>query len=1203
MFSLQINSTKVAQIPCGIRIFCSFSKPYLNDQHLGSADSSASPNFKKPSAANGYYFGAGHQTRFNGLVSESIVYNRALAPDEKDRVNSYLALKYGITLPGNYVDSDSHEFWSQIANNGYNNRITGIGRDDKGAQEQYQSKSQSSGANVTIALGDTIEATNAANKKKQQDHGSRAADQSFLLFGDNGADATYASGKKLTKDGSTAIQTLARVYKIQKTNWADAGITLKADKVDEQTGYPQHLIISSSAALDTDVKYFDVNQTDGTVTINSSELNGFFTFGSAYPVPNSAQLELGAVDVDDDSLRLTFDRNITLEDLDGFTITVGGETVDLNAGSVSFEIDGSNPKTLIIKIPEADLSKEGSIEVSYDGSGTLKDAESKLPVKPFDEAFEVVNKVPLQAKITEAEGITNDEYTPESWQALQDALDHAKVVRADANATQDAVNAALTALKNAIDGLAKNSPQPVNPKTFVEGATSITIPFDKALAAEGGVGSGFTVSYVDENGNTGSIVITDAAITGDDRIELQLATPLSGKWTVTVAYAADAGTLKGAGPDGTKVEDFSFSLTDPFVAALKITAPAGNTPDRTPTVTGAVYENADSLTVTVKDSNGNTLDVKGTLTWNLGNTAWSYDIEDELPPGTYTVEVTATSGDRTVTKQYTFTVVDKSALTAEIDREADLHENDYTSSSWEAYQAALDEAKGVRDNPLASQEEVNAALEKLQAAREALVPRSNDSGDSGDDGSSDSGDSNGSGSSTGGGDILGTSGNTETIVVDVVIGGDQAADITKVPIYRTTHGDGTITDQVTFAEDKAKETVEKAIATGKDIARVVIPDAEDQVDELKVTIPSETAKLLQENGIDLEIYTENAVVRIPKESLDGIDEDFYFRLVPVRDENERQEIEQRAKVEAVVREVAGDSEIEVVARPMTIETNLSSRPVTLILPLKDVELPENEAAREAFLSQLGIFIEHTDGEKEVVRGKVVTYNGGLLGLQFSVTKFSTFTIINFNDLDHGSHIAYIEGFPDGEFKPDSSVTRAQLALMIARNLDFDRNAKVDQDPFEDVPATHYAAAAIAFVKARGIMSGYPDGSFRADAPITRAEMATVVANDLNLPIDPNGQASFGDTSGHWAQEIIDANLSAGIIQGYPDGRFRPDQSLTRAEAVVMINQMFDRGPLHGGDASRFSDVSESHWAYEHIQEAALDHEYIIDAEKREQYVK
>ncbi|MEK3718752.1 S-layer homology domain-containing protein [Paenibacillus sp. FSL R7-0333] len=443
---------------------------------------------------------------------------------------------------------------------------------------------------------------------------------------------------------------------------------------------------------------------------------------------------------------------------------------------------------------------------------------------------------------------------------------------------------------------------------------------------------------------------------------------------------------------------------------------------------------------------------------------------------------------------------------------------------------------------------------------------------------------------------------TEVIQVDVAIGGANAAGITKVPVQRTTQSNGMITDLVRFTKDKAEEAVKMAKETGQSIARVVIPDAADNVSEVNVQIPAETAKLLKENGIVLEIYTENAIVRVPNESLEGIGQDFYFRLVPVRSATERSEIEKRATLEAVVREVAKDNKIEVVARPMTIETNLSSRAVTLILPLRDVKLPANEAARNAFLAQLGIFIEHTDGTKEVVKGKAVTYKEGLLGLEFSVSKFSTFTIINFNNQSPATHVSYIVGFPDGQFKPDDRVTRSQMALMIARNLGYDANAAVGTPPFPDVAVRHYAAAAIAFVNAQGVMKGDPAGKFRGNAPITRAEMAAAAANYLKLAVPADGKSGFSDTTGHWAQAVIEANVSAGLLKGYPDGSFKPNAYLTRAEAVVIVNQMFDRGPLHGADAVKFPDVSKNHWAYLDIQEAVIDHQYRIDSEQKEQRV-
>ena len=161
----------------------------LNGKTLSISDMNT-PLFDSPVTAPGfekhYYFGAGHGSRFKGKVSETILFNRKLDVDERKRVNSYLALKYGLTLKDDYIASDgSTTMWTATNNTGYGNHITGIGRDDNGALYQKQSKSQVNGANITIALGDVIKATNAENLN------TITNDKTFFTFSDNGVAATY----------------------------------------------------------------------------------------------------------------------------------------------------------------------------------------------------------------------------------------------------------------------------------------------------------------------------------------------------------------------------------------------------------------------------------------------------------------------------------------------------------------------------------------------------------------------------------------------------------------------------------------------------------------------------------------------------------------------------------------------------------------------------------------------------------------------------------------------------------------------------------------------------------------------------------------------------------------------------------------------------------------------------------------------------
>ena len=235
--------------------------------------------------------------------------------------------------------------------------------------------------------------------------------------------------------------------------------------------------------------------------------------------------------------------------------------------------------------------------------------------------------------------------------------------------------------------------------------------------------------------------------------------------------------------------------------------------------------------------------------------------------------------------------------------------------------------------------------------------------------------------------------------------------------------------------------------------------------------------------------------------------------------------------------------------------------------------------------------------------EVVTMAKGELGLRFTVEKFSTFTIIQFEKPEVSEHEAYIKGFPNGTFGPDKNVTRVQVAIMMARILGYTEGQIVNKAPFKDVAKDHSAAGAIAFVKEQGIMNGDNKGNFHANANITRAEMAAVVANFKQLSVEEGAAITFKDTKDHWAQWIIEANRASGIINGLEDGSFAPNAALTRAQAVVMMNRMFERGPLHGVTKPSFPDVKAKHWAFKEIEEAANSHSYIIDEDGIEQLSK
>ncbi len=190
------------------------------------------------------------------------------------------------------------------------------------------------------------------------------------------------------------------------------------------------------------------------------------------------------------------------------------------------------------------------------------------------------------------------------------------------------------------------------------------------------------------------------------------------------------------------------------------------------------------------------------------------------------------------------------------------------------------------------------------------------------------------------------------------------------------------------------------------------------------------------------------------------------------------------------------------------------------------------------------------------------------------------------------HKAYIYGYEDGTFRPEGNMTRAEAAAVLARlqGLDLSNKAKPD---FTDVGSGWYNAVINAAVNA-GYMKGYPDGTFRPDGKITRAEFAQMIKS---IDKANSGAAPFADVKGHWAEAAIEQAHANGRITGYPDGTFRPNDQITRAEAVTVLNKLYDRSVNHGGlsdvhsDVVPFKDVAPSHWAYYEVIEASNTHEF------------
>lgn len=212
-----------------------------------------------------------------------------------------------------------------------------------------------------------------------------------------------------------------------------------------------------------------------------------------------------------------------------------------------------------------------------------------------------------------------------------------------------------------------------------------------------------------------------------------------------------------------------------------------------------------------------------------------------------------------------------------------------------------------------------------------------------------------------------------------------------------------------------------------------------------------------------------------------------------------------------------------------------------------------------------------------------------------------------DELNGEDHYAYIVGYSDGTVRPENNITRAEVAAIFFRLLQPSIRDSVlsAPNPFADIPADAWFATEVSALNALGIIQGRTETLFDGDAAITRAEFAAVCARfDTGVT---NGNNSFSDIEGHWAEEEIMRAASLGWITGYEDGTYRPDAPITRAEAVSIINRVLNRMPEYESDLlpdmTTWPDNLLGNWYYLAMQEATHSHLYTSKGEMYEKWDK
>lgn len=201
-----------------------------------------------------------------------------------------------------------------------------------------------------------------------------------------------------------------------------------------------------------------------------------------------------------------------------------------------------------------------------------------------------------------------------------------------------------------------------------------------------------------------------------------------------------------------------------------------------------------------------------------------------------------------------------------------------------------------------------------------------------------------------------------------------------------------------------------------------------------------------------------------------------------------------------------------------------------------------------------------------------------------------------------THTGYINGYPDGSVQPNGNITRDEMAAIIYRIKAWSTQVPTSGsgNVFPDVPATRWSVTEVEYVANTNVMNGYPDGTFLPDQNLTRAEFAALISRFTQLDAVLADETLADVPSNHWAYTDIHALYSSGLLEGDGDGRFRPEDAITRAEVMTVINKILGRNPsdayVRSLNNNPFNDLSSNQWYYTVVLEATLNHDYTLDSD-------
>ncbi|XOI99088.1 S-layer homology domain-containing protein [Paenibacillus polymyxa] len=1100
--------------------------------NTGNSDGALVGKLIPATAANSGYW--------QGTIEEIIVFDHALTDAERQKVSTYLAIKYGYTLDqttaNSYVDSNMATIWDAQENEVYTHRITSIGRDDQSGLMQKQAKAQEEDSILTIALGNSIEDTNSANENKITENSS------FFTFGDNGEKNTDFV-TPITNDKEKLLM-MKRIYKIQKSNWTETQITLQLDKKGGSTELPRYLVISDDAKFDAPKSFYLIE--NGQVSINTSNfgLNSYFTIAEV-----AAPLTAPDITLIDDELKWE-----AVEHADKYEVTI-----ELEDGTKRTEEVTGTALNLSQLVPSLEVGTYTVTVTAKTNNPAYSDSEASN-----SKSYVVIDKAKLKAKIDEINGkietgeLDEEEYTPASWTALEEARNEANRVLNDLTATQAQVDKALLDLTDARTGLIPTTSVPVVDKSALQAkVTEIT---GESLEESAYTPASWTA--LDNAMNEAERVLNEPTATQAqvDKALQDLTDARSGLIPTTSVPVVDKSVLQAKVTEitGESLEESAY--TPASWVTLKDAMNEAERVLNEPTATQAQVDkalkdltNARTGLTKVIGTDASTLQ---TLVPSVGSLSPAFDPAKD----TYTISVP----NSVYQFQLTPTALDP---LAKIEIAVGDGEWNEVSSGTVSENLPLQ----VGGNKIVVR--VTDSLGNVTAYKINVTRASSDNGN------------NGGGNNGGGGNTGGNSGSTPAPTptpapvptptpAPVKDNLETTRDGSHQPFATSKPSDN---KETLVQVDPAKLNVAMSQGTGQQFAIHSPNDGDMKVDGLTL----ETLKQLVDQGSKLNISNPLAIYPVPGDKMDVNGVSRQLGNAALNDIDAHVDIAR-----------SSDALID------SAETKAASQGYELLVTPVDLDLTFTKDGQTVRSGQLNgyapkyIALPEGIDPNRITTGVIINPDGSIFHVPTVVTKISSRYYALINDLrssgsysviwnpqdfeDARSHwgktdvnnIAArldLQGNGDNTFSPNRQVTRSEFAEIVVLGLGLMRQ-DAPQNLFPDVNDSAWFRSAVALANEFGIVRGYDNGNFNGNLEITREQGFAMVARAYRL-IEPEAVISpdqmnselerYSDAAdvSNWAKEDVAQLIAAGIIQGNGPEVLSPKTTMTRAEVTALIARM------------------------------------------------